>query len=285
VRFMKNLFFAMCILFAVNPAFAKDIVYVETSEAKDKYHIDLLKFLFKDDANYQLKISKFTNLSYDRTKAEIEEGNVTIAAFATDTEIEKRLRPIRIPILKGLLGHRVFIIRGDDQARFSTVESFSDLLRYKAGQGRSWADTAVLQNAGIPTVPVLKYPNLFYMLEGGRFDYFPRALHEPFSEIAARPELGLAVEKELMLVYPLALYLFVARDNTELAQVITDKLNAKIESGEFDEFFFNYPLIKDVLNKVNVQSRRVFRIDNPNLSPETPLENKSYWLNLEDLSE
>ena len=47
------------------------------------------------------------------------------------------------------------------------------------------------------------------MLEGGRYDYFPRGVHEPWSEITARPHLPLTVEKHILVKYPMPAYLFV----------------------------------------------------------------------------
>ncbi|WAJ71764.1 hypothetical protein [Catenovulum adriaticum] len=118
------------------------------------------------------------------------------------------------------------------------------------------------------------------MLEGGRFDYFPRAVHEPCSEVVSRKELGLTIEEELMLIYPLPLYLFVSKDNKALALEITRLFEDAIADGSFDTFFFNYPLIKDVMNKTHIDKRKVFKIDNPHLTVATPLDRKELWLDL-----
>lgn len=281
INSISSIFLIFLSLFT-SSIFAKEIVFLQADEAKDKYHIDLIKFLYKDDPNYSLRPYR-GEISYGRQKSEIEAGNLTVAAFATDKKIEQQLQPIRIPILKGLLGHRIFIIRDGEQSKFANINSFSDLLRYKAGQGRTWADTAVLETSGLNTITAVKYHNLFLMLEGGRFDFFPRGVHEPFSEVATRPELNLVVEPKLMMVYPLALYLFVAKDNQELAKDMTMKLEKSIDSGEFDEFFYSHPLIIDVLKKVNIKQRRVFRVDNPHMSAATPLDEPKYWLNIEDI--
>lgn len=49
--------------------------------------------------------------------------------------------------------------------------------------GRFWVSTKVL-------------------LDGSRFDYFPGAVHEPWSEVASYPDLELQVEENLLLIYP-----------------------------------------------------------------------------------
>ena len=83
-----------------------------------------------------------------------------------------------------------------------------------------------------------------------------------------------------MLVYPLPLYLFVGQRNPELARDITAELERTISDGSFDHFFFNHPLVRDVLRKAHVKDRRIFKIDNPHLSTETPLERAELWLDI-----
>lgn len=96
----------------------------------------------------------------------------------TRREYKEAMHAVRIPLLKGLLGHRIFIIRDSEQELFDTIENFAQLKKIRLGQGRFWTDTTVLQKAGMEVIAPVKFESLFYMLEGGRFDYLPRALHE-----------------------------------------------------------------------------------------------------------
>ncbi|WP_221935054.1 transporter substrate-binding domain-containing protein [Catenovulum sediminis] len=189
--------------------------------------------------------------------------------------------PIRIPLFKGLLGHRIFIIRQGEQHRFSNVRSLSDLAEFKMGQGANWADTKVLNAAGLNVVTTTKYHNLFYMLEGGRFDLFPRGVHEPFAEVASRPELNLTVEEDLLLVYPLAAYFFVNSNNFKLAQAIENGLLEMIEDGSFDEFFYSNPMISQALKNAELERRKIFRISNPNMPAATPFDDKKLWFKID----
>src|SRR5690606_4031780 len=136
---------------------------------------------------------------------------------ATNQEMEDKLLPVRIPLYKGLLGHRIFIIHPNNQAKFDRVQTFEDLRTITFGQGNTWADTQILESNELTVVKVNKYPSLFYMVDGGRFDAFPRGVQEPWGEIAQRPELELTVEKRLMLVYRMPFYLFVGKDDRQLA--------------------------------------------------------------------
>jgi hypothetical protein len=115
-------------------------------------------------------------------------------------------------------------------------------------------------------------------VEGGRFDAFSRGVHEPFGELASRPELkDLTVEKHLMLVYRMPFYLLVAKENKALARDLEEGLNLAIADGSFDKTFFNDPAVKDVLAKADMKNRRAFYLDNPTLSKETPLDRKELW--------
>lgn len=222
-------------------------------------------------------------MTEERLVSEVNSGNLDVMWAGASQSKEEQLKVIRIPVLKGMLGHRLLIIKKSDQHRFNGVKTLADLKQFKAGQGRFWGDTKVLKAGGIPTVTTVKYNNLFPMLEGGRFDYFPRAVHEPWSEVASRPELGLTVEKNLMLVYPFAMYFYVAADNQKLHDLIYEGFEAAIADGSFDELFFNNKMIKDVLEQAKLSTRTIIRIDNPFMHPDTPYDRKEFWLDVINL--
>jgi len=184
-----------------------------------------------------------------------------------------------------LLGHRLFIIRQGDQARFDGIRSLEQLKQIPLGQGRTWADTEILRSAGLKVVTTNKYVNLFPMLEGGRFDAFPRGAHEPWAEVRDWAHLDLTVEEGLMLVYRMPLYFFVDREDRELARDLEEGLNRAIADGSFDQHFFSHELVRDVLRQANLQDRRAFFIDNPNMTPETPLDRDELWLDISNLPE
>jgi hypothetical protein len=261
---------------------AEVITHIKATSAKSQYHIDFLKFLFKGDRNYSFEEGNEL-VSRPRQVSDIQDDVISVAAFGTSLQLEEELLPIRLPILKGLLGHRIFIIKKGKQAEFSKINSLTQLKTLKSGQGRTWADTTILKASGFNVITTLKYDNLFPMLEGERFDYFPRAVFEPFSEVAAHSELGLEIEKEIMLVYPLPQYLFVSNNNHKLANAIRSKFEEKIADGSFTEFFLNYRLIIDALTRANLKSRKVYRIDNALLSKLTPLHRPELWMSVDDL--
>lgn len=261
------------------------LTYAVTSDAKEILIGNILKLAIDKSGRANEFIHNVRNdaLTETRLVESVKNGSLDVMWAGTQTAYEEELTPIRIPLFKGLLGHRIFIIRQGDQARFDRVQTLDDLRQIRLGQGREWGDTVVLKAANLNVVDPLKYESLFHMLDGGRFEAFPRAVHEPWSEVASRRDLNLTVEKRILLVYPFAMYFFVSKDNQELARVIEQGMRNAIADGSYNDIFFANPVIKDALDRSKLKDRIVFRLPNPNMSPHTPFDDKDLWLNLEDL--
>lgn len=261
------------------------IFHRPTPNPKEELVLNILKLAVKKSGEGHKYMFESHNeeITEARLVSMVKDGSLSVMWAGTQPQYESELHPVRIPILKGLLGYRIFIIRQGDQHLFDGVNTFEDLRAMPLGQGRFWGDTLVLKNANMNVVTPAKYESLFYMLEGGRFDYFPRAAHELWSEVASRRALNLTVERNLLLIYPLAMYFFVSLDNIAFGRMIERGFKAAIEDGSFNQLFFNHPMIKAALENSNLKERKVFRIPNPYMSPETPLDDPSLWLDLESL--
>ncbi|WP_440906358.1 diguanylate cyclase (plasmid) [Catenovulum sp. SX2] len=247
---------------------------------KEEYQFGLLKLaLSYSDKKYQFDESN-TYLTQQKLMSDLGSNNISVAWVGTSSEYEQTYQPIRVPLFKGLLGYRIFLIKPEAQESFNQINSAKDLSGLRAGQVRTWVDTQILQQANLPVVTSNKFSNLFYMLEGQRFDYFPRSVYSAYAEKQKYPELGLQVENSLILVYTLPGYFFVNKQNQALYQEISAGLNAAIDDGSFDQYMLNHPLIKDALELSNIQNRKVIRLDNPFLPPQTPINDKRLWFNL-----
>lgn len=270
----------LCALAATQSLYAADKVIRanDSSDPNGKYAVKMIELALKHiDKRYSLTVGK-EDYSQSRIMEEIENGNLDIFWNSSSSELEQKFAPVRICLYKGLLGNRIFIIHKDNQAKFDQVRTLDDLKRITIGQGKTWADTKILESNGLQVVKVNKYESLFYMVDGGRFDAFSRGVHEPFGELEQHPQLkDLTVEKSLMLVYKMPFYLFVKKTNTELAKDIETGLNRAIADGSFDEVFKNDPAVQSVMQKADMKNRRVFELQNPTLSKETPLDRKELW--------
>ncbi len=265
---------------------AEKIIRVnDFSDPNAAYAIKMLKLAIahSDKPNYQVEVIR-EDLTQARVNEEVRSGGLLDLCWASsDAQIESQLRPIRIPLFKGLLGYRIFIINKSNQAKFDKIQTIDDLKKLTIGQGRTWADGRILEANGFNVIKTNKYPSLFYMVEGGRFDGFPRGVHEPFSELEARPTMDLAVEKNLMVYYQMPFYLFVSPDNQALAKDLETGFERAIANGEFDKVFYGDKAIQDVMQKANMKERKVFKLENPLLSKETPVGRKELWFDPQTL--
>jgi hypothetical protein len=278
-RFYLLLFSA---LLPLSLTHAETILHPYDGDARSGLNLQILKLALSKSAPEITFQAKTESLTEDRMVSDTIAGNLSVFWSGITPQYEQELMPVHIPVLKGMLGHRVFIIKEGNQHLFDNINSLDDLKNLKGGQGTTWGDTLVLKNANLPTVTTTKYPNLFRMLEGDRFDYFPRALHEPWNEVAIRPEMHLTVEKRILLVYPFAMYFLVAPDNKRLHDLIYQGFEEAIMDGSFDKLFYNDPGIRSALDNSNLSERIVFRVPNTNMGPKTPTDRPEFWLKLDE---
>ena len=89
-------------------------------------------------------------------------------------DLDSQMIRIPFPLLKGLLGYRIFLIRKADQPRFAAIRNLEELKQLRLGQGANWGDIKIYRHNGFAVTTGGNYQNLFHMLVSGRFDYFPR---------------------------------------------------------------------------------------------------------------
>lgn len=180
--------------------------------------------------------------------------NIDLLWTQTDSEIEKGLIRIPVPLLRGLNDHRVFLIREEDREHFAKIGNLEQLRELKAGQGHHWVDTDVLNANKLSVVTSAHYELLFGMLAAGRFDYFPRGLHEIWDEYEQHKDKRLSIESSLMLRYPAEMYFFVNAKDTELAERVEAGLKLAAEDGSLDELFFSIPGFKRGYQEISIPS-------------------------------
>lgn len=270
-------------------ATADPMVYVyprslSTVDSQYMYDYDLLRLALEktraEFGTYEIRASDI-GMSQARAAEEIHSGSGKVNIFARSTAIEHetRMLPVRIPLDKGLISYRVFLIRGDDQWRFSSVRSLDDLRKLSVGSYPTWTDTKVFRDNGFSVVTGESYEGLFRMLVANRFDFFSRSVDEAYREYDERKDLlpTMKVEEGLLLYFPTTRYFFLQRsaEGEKLARRVEQGLNMMIKDGSFDGLFKKYkgPLIE----RAHLRSRKVFRIPNPYLSQETQLGRKELW--------
>ncbi|MEH6346258.1 MAG: hypothetical protein V7785_14290, partial [Bermanella sp.] len=221
-----------------SPLTVRHIKPVSSEDTRNEYFVSLLKLSLDKTKNLgSYKLAPAGNKMVQRRAiANLSQGiSIDILWTMTSEEREETLLPVRIPLLKGLLGHRIFIIKKEDENRFSKIESINELKSLSAGQGKGWPDTDILKYNGFKVVESPTYISLFKMLESDRFDYFPRGVNEPWSEVMQHQDKNLVVEKTLLIQYPAPIYFFFKKSNSALASRIEKGLWLAIEDGSFDK--------------------------------------------------
>lgn len=196
-----------------------------------------------------------------RFLADLVKGEgIDVVWSMTNAELERTLLRIPISLLRGLNSHRVFLIREEDQEKFSAVKSLDDLKAFRAGMVSHWPDTDILRSNGLPVVASSHYELVFDMLEAKRVDYFPRGLYEVWQEHELHKKQGVAIENSLMLYYYGPMFFFVNREDKALADRIERGLRMAIEDGSFEELFFSIPGFRRGYEEISSNGRRLFKL-------------------------
>jgi hypothetical protein len=277
---------ALSVFFTLNNVYASDVVKIDApvdsiDKRNDFTNLLLSEILRKTGKKYGKSDIQYAPVYMHRERLldELIKGdNVTITAKATQPEWESsKLITIRIPVDKGINEYRIFFIRKDDQTRFSAIKKVEDLKSMTLGVGHAWSTYKVFRELGFKTAPSSDWEGLYRMLAVKRFDYFPRALSEIFVEYDDRKKTipDLAIEQSLVIYFPLPKYFFVSPKYPRLAERIETGFKQMILDGSFDALFFKYHA--GLIRRANFKSRRLFRLPNPLLSPQTPLSVPEYW--------
>lgn len=250
---------------------------IDETDHRNDYPLALLNIaLAKTGVSYQLIPSSRVMVQGKALRQLKENRDVNLVWSMTDSQREKDLLAIRIPITKGLIGWRVFIIHQDNLAVFSRINSRQQLLAKVPVQGEEWPDTKVLQTNGFNVSTIPDYTDAFPLLMSRKADFFPRSVIEVMQELDVLGDgAELVLEPSLAIHYPTALYFFVNKQDRNLAHLIQTGLERAIADGDFDAVFNRY--FAEVLAKLNIQQRAVMSLNNPSLPADTPLDNANYW--------
>jgi hypothetical protein len=206
-------------------------------------------------------------------------GNIDIDWYGANKQADETLEPVLFPIDGGLLGYRLFLIDSARQGEFSRVRTVDDLKAFAPLQGKGWADVSVLRKNGIRVRTASNREKIYRMTMIGRGDYFPRGAFEAFTEEdqygPANP--GMAVEKTLVLHYPLTFLFYVQKSNKTLHDDIYRGLMAAVKDGSYQRLFLSDPDIKTAIEKAQFKSRRILEIDNPDMPARVKAIDAKFW--------
>ncbi|MFT3812761.1 MAG: hypothetical protein QM740_05225 [Acidovorax sp.] len=217
------------------------------------------------------------DVSQNRGVSLLQSGAIQVIALGTNREREAAMLPIKIDILRGIIGYRVCIIDAADQERIARMNDTAFREQLTFGLNSQWADLTVMRANGYTVMTTTDYERLFGMLAAHRFDALPRGLNEAELELgerrAAYPQL--AIEKTRALFFPYPVYFWVNKEDAPLARRIEQGLRAALADGSFRRLFETYHA--SAIAAMAKEKRRVVRLDNPVLPPGTAQVDTSWW--------
>lgn len=222
-----------------------------------------------------------TKMEQGRALKELRSGrNLDVYWAGTSTDRESHLLPIKVPLLKGLLGFRIALIREERFDDFSALETLEQLRSFTACQGDHWLDSDILESAGIVVRRSPIYENLFNKLYAERCDFFPRGVHEAFGEVQARKHKypSLIVYPDLIVYYPFPMYFFVSPENGVLAERIELGLERAIDSGFLEQLLKEHPVTSHLFPIDKWLHTKTVVLNNPLLPENVNVEEKRYWI-------
>ncbi|MDA3810490.1 MAG: hypothetical protein PF518_09205 [Spirochaetaceae bacterium] len=190
--------------------------------------------------------AKFTYLGIiPTTRLEYMMSNGDISCYslgATDSRSEKFLT-IDINMTNNLMGHRILFIRPGTQDEYDSVYSLEDFrnLHKIVGMGAAWGDVNIWKKNDLSVEAVVgDWTKLYQMVASGQryIDYLSRGAHEMLQEYILHPEL--AIEENLVLIYPRDHVLYVSPEYPELYRILSSVLPKVEESGLIDQLVRKY---------------------------------------------
>lgn len=257
------------------------VVYPEHESFHDPqlpYMLDLLRLVLAPSPRPYEVVASGTAMTQGRGLRELEfgRGDINLLWSMTSRERERTLLPVRIPLDRGILGWRLLLVRARDLDRFARIRSLDPLRQLQAGQMHDWPDTEILRHNGLAVGTASMYEKLFRMLARERIDYFPRSVMEIENELQRFGRtLDLAIAPRLMLHYPTASYFFISPRFPQLAEDLRQGLERAIADRSLQALFAQH--FRALMQRLDIPRRLVLRLDNPLLSPETPLRRPELW--------
>ncbi len=283
VSFTMALIALCCLTLVSAHSVAQNIIRypqsVQINSKQNSYPLSLLKLaISKIELDYRLEPSTL-HMNQGRALKQLAAGiDIEVLWTMSSEAREKALYAIRIPIFKGLIGWRVFLIHADINVDLTKPIPLEKAKQLNLLQEHDWPDTAILRHNQFNVKTAPNYEGLFKMLQYQRVDLFPRSIIEVWDELKVYADLNLTLEKHTLISYPSATYFFVSKENIELAKIISQGLEEAMEDGSFDALFKLH--FSKIIKKSKLNTRTHYRLENPLLTKETPLENKRLWFSL-----
>jgi len=240
------------------------------------YRLELLTLLLeKSSAKYGpyfLQDLKINVMTQARAFRQLQAGDLDVVGSMTDTDREDAAIPVRYCIYRGLLGIRVGMGVEAVVRRLDAVTTRAELDAVTFGQVFDWPDYAIQKAAGLQVDRLQDFEIGIYKLKKGGMQLFPLGVVE-VAPIAR--SYGLSTIAAWALAYPTAFYFFVSRRQPLLAERLAFGVEQVIRDLSFERLFARR--IEPLIAQTRLEKRQLFKLANPLLPAQTPVERKELW--------
>ncbi|WP_339718925.1 hypothetical protein [uncultured Paraglaciecola sp.] len=202
---------------------------------------------------------------------------IDVFAMPSDEKLEQQYHAIRYPIFKGLMGYRLMLVKNENRQILEKITDIQALKQFTIGQGSQWQDTKIFSENGFVVITSRHYNRLFEMLGKNRFELFPRSILEIWREEQTFSTLGISVEPNIILHYPLAMFYFIRKNEPELRQALENGFKVAIENGSFDALFNKYH--EGFIKRAKLEQRTLIEIPN-SFAPNIPSDETALYITL-----
>lgn len=292
---MKLWFTKLCVLVLLCPSWLcaaeLSVLHIAKPRAQDDpaylYFSGLLQKALHKAANGREvpKLVITIDMAEDRMVRELRADRIIdILWLGGSKERARDLLMVPVPLERGLVGYRQFIIRKERVAEFDAIKTVADLAKFTACHGAQWGDTEILRAAHLHLVTSVNYESLFKQLAAGRCDYFPRGIHQGKVEVSKRAATfpDLIVYEPLILHYSFASYFYVNPKNKELAQWLQEGLEKMIDDGDLLVYMQEQEHTRYAFPLSSTRPQRFLALPNVNLPALSDEKNPRYWFQASD---
>lgn len=229
--------------------------------------------------------------SQGRSFRELASGSAAINVLYSgySREREATTRMVYVPLTRGLLGHRMFIMHKEALPSLQGITTVDQLARrITVGIGTTRPGEIILPAAGFSIVRSPSH-QLIPMLLRGRFTGLFYGLDEVdilLQEITSQTGgADMVLNTNFVLAYPFDSFFFTAPGDTIRAQLIEQGLKNAYASGAFMQHFESFPPIQAGLALMQRHEPKLFTIENPDLSDAVKAIPAEYWHNFKNESD
>ena len=265
-------------------------VVLDRSEGQDQtdFRYQLLKLVLERSGRpYALGLSEQT-ISQDEAIAALDQPGwnqgrhplaISVGLYGAGLELNRRLRPVPIPVTGGILGLRAGWTHRDGVARMASVRSLNDLRDIVLLQGLGWSDVDIFDASGMRTFTA-RSKDLFRLVDNRRVQLFPRGIAELERDavIVRDTAASTQLDPHLLIAYPFAGFFYVSRSNPALADAIQLGFERAIADGSYQMLVEQLILTPWLRQHLRLAKRTVMVLPNPLAASVLEDVDPTHWI-------